>query len=66
MWDDPTWVIQDYYAPIRTHGGEYLSVGISDMGGELGGIYLRAESSPLISARTSSFIPVTVASPTGA
>lgn len=63
MWDDPTWIVQDYYPPAKTSTGQYLTVGISDMGGELGGIYLRAEPTPLINARTSSFIPVTVSAP---
>lgn len=59
MWTDPTWVVQDYWAPALATNGDHVSVGVQSFSGELGGIYLRTSSSALVSARTSSFMPVT-------
>jgi hypothetical protein len=60
VWDDPTWVLQDYWPPVLGANGDHISVGVQNFGGELGGIYLRTSPSALVSARSSSFVPVTV------
>jgi glutathionylspermidine synthase len=57
-WHDTGWVIQDFFLPRRTTDGLWISVGIYNYGGRLGGITLRTASDLVISARTASFIPV--------
>jgi hypothetical protein len=57
IWTDPGWVVQEFYPPRRTAEGQFLSLGLYNYGGRLGGITLRAGRSRNVSARDSVFIP---------
>jgi hypothetical protein len=61
MWDDPTWVVQEFREPVKTAAGEWLSVGLSNFDGVLGGVYLRTSASLLVNARDSGFVPAVLA-----
>lgn len=57
IWTDPAWVVQAFHPPRRTAGGQFLSLGLYNYGGRLGGITLRAGGSRNVSARDSVFLP---------
>lgn len=57
IWDDPTWVLQDFIEPARTEDGAWLSIGLSSFGGRLGGVVLRTAPGLTISARDAAYIP---------
>jgi glutathionylspermidine synthase len=57
IWTDPAWVLQEFHPPRRSTGGQFLSLGLYNYGGQLGGITLRAGRSRNVSARDSVFIP---------
>jgi hypothetical protein len=60
LWDDETWVVQEYWQPARARDGRWVSLGLASFDGELGGITLRTAPAQVVSARDSSFIPVLV------
>ena len=57
IWDDPDWVVQEFYKPARTPSGAWVSLGLQNFLGAFGGAYIRTSSSELISARDAEFIP---------
>lgn len=57
IWTDPAWVLQEFHPPRRTASGQFLSLGLYNYGGQLGGITLRTGRSRNVSARDSVFIP---------
>jgi len=65
IWDDPSWVVQEFRAPVKTAGGEWVSLGLSNFDGELGGVYFRTSPSLLINARDSGLVAATLAGPAG-
>ena len=58
IWDHPSWAVQVFHEPAKAAGGEWLSLGLSNFDGALGGLYFRTSDSLLINARDSGFIPV--------
>ncbi|HEU4730146.1 MAG TPA: hypothetical protein VFT22_19745 [Kofleriaceae bacterium] len=56
MWDDPSWALQELREPVKTSSGEWVSLGLSNFDGALGGVYLRTSPSLLINARDSGFV----------
>jgi hypothetical protein len=58
IWEDEQWVLQEMFLPLRTAQGEWVSVGLYNYGGRLGGITVRTSPRLIVSARESSFIPV--------
>jgi hypothetical protein len=65
MWDDDTWVVQDLWPPATTADGRFVSLGLHNFDGELGGITLRAAAGQVVSARDSAFLPVLAADQAG-
>jgi hypothetical protein len=61
IWDDPTWAVQEFHEPAKTSSGDWVSLGLTNFDGELGGVYLRTSDSLLINARDSGFIPAVLA-----
>ncbi|CAN5687162.1 hypothetical protein BH11MYX1_BH11MYX1_01350 [soil metagenome] len=57
IWDDPSWVVQDFHEPVKTADGAWLSLGLANLDGVLGGFYLRTSPSLLVNARDAAFIP---------
>jgi hypothetical protein len=57
IWDDPSWALQEFREPVKTTGGEWVSLGLSNFDGTLGGVYFRTSPSLLINARDSGFVP---------
>ncbi len=57
IWEDPTWVLQDFIEPVRTAGGAWLSIGLSAFGDRMGGVVLRTSPQCTVSARDADFIP---------
>ena len=57
IWDDPSWAVQEFHTPVKTGDGAWVSLGLSNFDGMLGGIYLRTSDSLLINARDAGFIP---------
>ena len=66
VWDDPGWALQEFREPVKTAGGEWVSLGLSNFDGELGGVYFRTSPSLLINARDSGFVAAALAPPRGA
>jgi len=60
IWRDPDWVVQEFHAPRRAADGQFLSLGLYNYGGRLGGVTLRAGTSCNVVARDSVFIPAVV------
>jgi len=60
IWNDDTWVVQEFWPPVEGADGRFLSLGLASFDGELGGITLRTAPSQVVSARDSSFVPVLV------
>lgn len=60
IWDDPSWALQEFRAPVKTAGGEWVSLGLANFDGELGGVYFRTSPSLLINARDSGLVAATV------
>jgi hypothetical protein len=60
IWRDPEWVLQELHEPARVAGGDWLSVGLYNYGGQLGAVTLRTAPTLVVSARRSLFIPVVV------
>jgi hypothetical protein len=58
VWEDPQWVLQEYFEPCRTPDGEYVSIGLYSYAGKFGGMTLRTSKTCVISARDSRFIAV--------
>ena len=56
IWDDPSWAVQVFREPVKTAAGDYVSLGLSNFDGTLGGVYLRTSPSLLINARDSGFV----------
>ena len=56
IWDDPNWAVQEFREPVKTTGGEWVSLGLANFDGALGGVYFRTSKSLLINARDSGFI----------
>jgi hypothetical protein len=56
-WNDPNWAIQVFHAPVKTGTGDWVSLGLSNFDGALGGVYFRTSNSLLINARDSGFVP---------
>jgi hypothetical protein len=56
MWDDPSWALQEFREPVKTAGGEWVSLGLSNFDGALGGLFFRTSPSLLINARDSGFV----------
>jgi hypothetical protein len=61
MWDDPSWALQEFREPVKTAGGEWVSLGLSNFDGALGGVYFRTSPSLLINARDSGFVAAAIA-----
>ncbi len=57
-WDDAGWVLQDFHVPRRTPDGQWLSFGLYNYGGQFGGMTCRYASSLIVSARRSTFVPI--------
>lgn len=57
VWTDPGWVLQDFYQPRRTTDGQFISLGLYNYGGQLGGVTLRVGGNLNVSARDSVFVP---------
>jgi hypothetical protein len=57
VWDDRSWVLQDFVVPARTAAGQWLSIGLSSFGGHLGGVFLRTSPSLIVNARDAAFLP---------
>jgi len=66
VWEDPSWALQEFREPVKTAGGEFVSLGLSNFDGELGGVYFRTSPSLLINARDSGFVAAALAPPRGA
>jgi hypothetical protein len=58
IWTDADWVLQELHSPAKTVAGEYVSLGLYNYGGVLGGVTIRTAPSLVVSARKSAFIPV--------
>src|SRR5690606_11447850 len=56
IWGEPGWVVQGVRLPARTAGGRWLSLGLANFDGALGGVYFRTSDSLLINARDSGFV----------
>ena len=57
IWDDPTWVVQEFREPVTSANGDYVSLGVANLDGVLGGFYFRTAPSLSISARDSMLVP---------
>jgi hypothetical protein len=57
IWTDPSWVLQEFREPVRAATGEWISFGLQNFAGSLGGVYIRTSTSLMISARDAAFIP---------
>jgi hypothetical protein len=57
MWDDLSWGLQEFVTPVRTAGGDWLSVGVANFGGELGGFFLRTGKDLTVNVRNAPFVP---------
>lgn len=57
IWDDQSWALQEFREPVKTTRGDWVSLGLSNFDGVLGGVYFRTSDSLLINARDSGFIP---------
>ena len=57
IWNDPSWAVQRFHLPVKTNRDEWVSLGLSNFDGVLGGLYLRTSPSLLINARDSGFVP---------
>jgi len=57
IWNDPSWAVQVFHPPIKTARGDWLSLGLQNFDGTLGGVFLRTSRSLLINARDAGFIP---------
>ena len=56
IWEDPSWVVQEFHEPVKTASGDWVSLGLQNFSGTLGGIYIRTSASELVSARDAAFI----------
>lgn len=56
VWEDPSWVLQEFIEPVKTSQGEYLTIGLCGAGGEFGGALPRSSPSPNVKAREARFI----------
>jgi hypothetical protein len=61
IWDDPSWAVQEFREPIKTTSGDWVSLGLANFDGALGGVFFRTSPSLLINARDSGFVPAVVA-----
>jgi hypothetical protein len=59
IWTDPGWVVQEFHLPRQTADGQWISIGLYNYGGQLGGVTIRTSHNCVVSARSSAFIPVT-------
>ncbi|MDB4955130.1 MAG: hypothetical protein JWO36_2699 [Myxococcales bacterium] len=57
VWDDPTWALQEFREPIKAADGAWVSLGLANYDGTLGGVYFRTSPSLLVNARDAAFIP---------
>lgn len=57
LWADPSWALQVFHEPVKTADGEWVSLGLPNFAGSVGGVYFRTSRSLLINARDSGFIP---------
>ena len=53
--------MQEFRTPVKTSDGEWVSLGLSNFDGQLGGTYFRTSPSLLINARDAGFIPAVAA-----
>jgi hypothetical protein len=60
MWNDPSWVVQEFHEPVKTGDGAFVSLGLASLDGVFGGAYVRTASSALINARDAAFVACTV------
>lgn len=56
IWDDPSWALQEFREPVKTTGGDWVSLGLANFDGALGGVFFRTSPSLLINARDSGFV----------
>jgi hypothetical protein len=56
VWDDPNHAVQDFHEPIKTATGDWVSYGLGNYDGRLGGVYFRTAKDLLINARDSGFV----------
>jgi hypothetical protein len=56
-WDDAGWIVQRFHEPAKAANGEWVSLGLPNYDGVLGGFYFRTSPSLVISARDAKFIP---------
>jgi hypothetical protein len=57
-WNDPGWVLQEFYLPCQSVDGSWISLGLYNYGGRLGGVTIRVGPDVVVSARRSWFIPI--------
>jgi hypothetical protein len=57
IWADPSWALQEFREPVKAASGEFISFGLQNFAGSLGGVYIRTSTSLMISARDAAFIP---------
>lgn len=55
IWDDPTWAVQEFHTPVKTGDGQWVSLGLANFDGTLGGMFFRTSSSLLINNREAGF-----------
>jgi hypothetical protein len=58
IWDDPEWVVQEYHPPLKDEDGNYLSLGLYNFNGRLGGVVCRGGTQEVVSVRDSALIPI--------
>lgn len=57
LWGDPSWALQQFHEPVMTSAGDWVSLGLPNFDGAVGGVFFRTSQSLLINARDSGFIP---------
>jgi len=60
IWDDPSWALQEFREPVKTTSGDWVSLGLANFDGALGGVFFRTSPSLLINARDSGFVAAVV------
>jgi hypothetical protein len=61
VWNDPSWAVQVFHEPVKARNGEWVSLGLPNFDGTLGGVFFRTSPSLLINARDAGFIPAVFA-----
>jgi len=60
VWADPEWALQVYHDPILDTDGAWLSFGIYNYSGELGGMLVRSAPQLVVGARTARLIATSI------